>query len=152
MEVQDLLGEPMRDKHTKQKGSEGEYAAMLEASRRSYVVLTPHGDFSKYDFVVERNGKFEKVQVKSVTPVDGVLQVPTKTMTFDTTKNGNNRSKHVVYKIGDFDWLIVYDLSNQQCYFLPADKVVGKTCVTLRLQEAKKKDSRIVYATQYKEW
>lgn len=142
----------MRGERTKEKGSEGELAAMLEAARRDYVVLTPHGDYCKYDFVVERNGKFEKVQVKAVTPKDGVLEVPTKTMTFNKELGQNNRSKHTKYEAGDFDWLVVYDLQHRTCYFVPGDKAVNKSIITLRLEEAKKKDSRTVYASQFKEW
>lgn len=122
----DLEGS-IKGERTKEKGSIGELRVMYEAALRGYGVLIPHGDFARYDLVVDRNGSLERVQVKAVTPVDGVLNVPTKTMSFDSSQDINNRSKMTKYAVGDFDWLAVYDLTNHNVYFIPASETVDKT-------------------------
>ena len=142
----------MRDGRSKQKGSIGELAAMYEAAKRDYTVLTPHGDFSRYDFVVERGGKSERVQVKAVTPVDGVLEVPTRTMGFDNSQDTNNRSKQNKYSADDFDWLIVYDLVNERCYFLPSSLTSDRAAVNLRLTPPKRKNPSVRMAVDFSNW
>lgn len=125
---------------------------MYEAAKRGYGVLIPHGDFAKYDLVVERNGKFERVQVKSVTPTNDVLIVPTKTMNFATGVE-NNRSRQVKYNEGDFDWLAVYDLLNHNVYFVPAVEAINRSSINLRLQPAKNLQTKgIKMAVDFTDW
>lgn len=38
---------------------------MLEFMKLGYPVLTPYGDCQRYDFVVEINGKFYRIQSKT---------------------------------------------------------------------------------------
>ena len=141
----------MRGDKTKEKGSIGELRVMYEAAKRGYGVLIPHGDFAKYDLVVDRNGKLEKVQVKSVTPVGDRLEVHTKSMSFDKSQDTNNRSKQNKYSDGDFDWLAVYDLTNHNVYFIPAEEVFGRSAYTLRLSSNNRlKTSRL--AADYTNW
>jgi PD-(D/E)XK endonuclease len=142
----------MRGDRTKEKGSVGELRVMYEASLRGYGVLTPHGDFARYDLVVDRKGRLERVQVKSVTPVDGVISVHTKTMSFDSSQDINNRSKITKYKTGDFDWLAVYDLTNHNVYFVPAAEVVGRSSLALRIEEPKRNLQTVRMASEYTVW
>lgn len=142
----------MRGDRTKEKGSIGELRVMYEAGLRGYGVLIPQGDFAKYDLVVDRNGILERVQVKSVTPVNNVLIVPTKTMSFDNTQNINNRSKMTKYVNGDFDWLAVYDLINHGVYFIPATEVINRASFALRLEQPKRKSNQVRMASNYTAW
>ena len=125
---------------------------MYEAAKRGYGVLIPCGDFSKYDIVVDRNGKLERVQVKAVTPKNGAIEVHTKSMVFDKELDGNNRNKQVKYVDGDFDWLAVYDLHHHEVYFIPAVEVFGRSAITLRLDPPTRKSSKIRMAAAYTEW
>lgn len=126
---------------------------MFEAAKRGYNVLVPCGDYSQYDLVVERNGKFERVQVKSVTPKDGKLCVHTKSMTFDKEQSTNNRSKQVKYSAGDFDWLAAYDLENDEVYFIPANLVVNRTSFALRLSDTKNGQiANVRFAKDFQNW
>jgi hypothetical protein len=141
----------MRGDRTKEKGSVGELRVMYEAAKRGYGVLIPHGDFAKYDLVVDRNGKLEKVQVKAVTPVGDRLEVHTRSMGVDKTQDTNNRSKQNKYAAGDFDWLAVYDLANHNVYFVPAIEIFGRSSYTLRLStKTATKTSRL--AENYTAW
>jgi hypothetical protein len=142
----------MRGGNTKQQGSIGELRVMYEAAKRGYGVLIPHGDFAKYDLVVERRGSFERVQVKSVTPAKGVLVVPTKTMIF-AKGTANNRSQQVMYSAGDFEWLAVYDLANHNVYFIPAAEVINRTAYSLRLEPTKNLQVKgVKMATEFVDW
>lgn len=142
----------MRGERTKEKGSLGELRIMYEAAKRGYVVLTPCGDYSKYDLVVERNGKFERIQVKSVTPRNGVIEVHTKSMGFDNSQDTNNRSRQIKYQTGDFEWLAVYDLTNHNVYFLPSSMVTNRALVTLRLDPPQRPNPSVKMAKDYTAW
>jgi ribosome biogenesis protein Tsr3 len=50
---------------SKQKGNITEVECMLSFLKLGYNVLTPYGDCERYDFVVEINNKFYKIQVKT---------------------------------------------------------------------------------------
>lgn len=131
----------------------GEALAMLEASRRGYPVFRSMFSYPKYDFVVERNGNLEKIQVKTVTPVNGKLKVPVKTMSYKKGTGRNNRTKMTKYIKGDFDWLIAVDPKAQKCYFLPADKVIGNSEFILRLVPPRNNQTKNVnFAANYKQW
>lgn len=139
----------MRTNHL---GNLGEALAMLEASRRGYRVFRPMGSVDKFDFVVERKGKLEKVQVKTVTPKNGALPVPTKVMTYKKGAKTNNRSKMVKYVKGDFDWLLAVDATSQKCYFIPASKVVGKTGINIRLTAPRNGTKAVNKAEDFLQW
>ena len=51
--------------NSKQKGNITELETMLAFMKLGYNVLTPYGDCERYDFVVDINGKFYKIQSKT---------------------------------------------------------------------------------------
>ncbi len=54
-----------KELNSKQKGNITELETMLAFMKLGYTVLTPYGDCNRYDFVVEVNGKFLKMQSKT---------------------------------------------------------------------------------------
>ena len=54
----------------KAQGSIGEVMVMAEAIRRGYKVALPFGEDWRYDLIVVRNGRLERVQCK-YTKSDG---------------------------------------------------------------------------------
>ena len=50
--------------NSKQKGNITELESILAFFRLGYNVLTPYGDSERYDFVVDVNGKFIRIQAK----------------------------------------------------------------------------------------
>lgn len=130
----------------------GEAIAMLESSKRGYNVFRPMGSVDKYDFVVDRKGNLEKVQVKTVTPKNGALPVPTKVMTYQKGAKTNNRSKMIKYVSGDFDWLLAVDADTYKCYFIPASKVIGKTGINIRLTAPKNGTATVNKAEDFLQW
>ena len=51
--------------NSKQTGNITEFEAMLAFMKLGYNVLTPYGDCERYDFVVDVNGKFIRIQSKT---------------------------------------------------------------------------------------
>lgn len=136
------------------KGEAGEVIVISEASRRGYSVSLPLSKNLKYDLVVERNGKLEKIQVKTTSPnKDGALHVPMKTCIYDKTFGTNNRNRTIKYKEGDFDWLVVVNALDNSCYFVPAIEVTGMAQFNLRLKPAKNNQRKHTHlAENYKVW
>ena len=56
--------------NSKQKGNITELETMLAFIKLGYNVLTPYGDCERYDFVVDVNGKFIRVQAKTSSTED----------------------------------------------------------------------------------
>ena len=61
--------------HKKTKGSIAEFHVCADLMRKGWRVLLPYGENSRYDVVAEKDGRFLRVQVKYVTPKNGVLYV-----------------------------------------------------------------------------
>jgi hypothetical protein len=58
---------PVKIKHHKQRGEWAEMHFMARATEHGLRVTKPWGDSSRYDFAVEYQGRFLRVQVKSTT-------------------------------------------------------------------------------------
>lgn len=56
--------------NSKQKGNITELECMLAFIKQGYNVLTPYGDCERYDFVVDANGKFIRIQSKTSSSDD----------------------------------------------------------------------------------
>ena len=95
-----------------------------------YNVLLPFGDSQRYDLVIEKNGRFQKVQVKTVTEKNGVIQV-------DARVIGHNLGRFNVYypTEKDFDILAVVEMKTQRAYAVPFDGKQRR--VQLRVSQTK---------------
>lgn len=113
--------------HTKQKGDIGELVAAQEFLRQGWHVAFPYGENMKYDLIVEKEGIFKRVQVKSVYPRNGVLHV--------NCRSSNNWSV-TSYTSNDIDLLAAVDLQSNKVYFIPSNKI-NKALFDLRLEPAK---------------
>lgn len=56
--------------NSKYKGNITELECMLAFMKLGYNVLTPYGDCERYDFVVDKNNKFYKIQSKTSSSDD----------------------------------------------------------------------------------
>ena len=64
-------------KHCKRRGEWAEMRFMAMAAENGLEVTKPFGDTAHYDFAVEHQGKFARVQVKStVAKCGGAMGVP----------------------------------------------------------------------------
>lgn len=109
--------------HTKLKGDIGQLIAATELIKRGWHIAFPYGENCKYDLIAEKEGLFKRVQVKAVTPKDGILRV--------NCRSSNNWSV-IHYRPTDFEILAAVDLGTQKVYFISSDKI-HKNMFTLRL-------------------
>lgn len=106
---------------TTTKGNIGEYYVCADLTERGYTVLSPLGNHPHYDLVVEKDGKFEKVQVKYINIKNDVLSV--KLYTTDGSGKIN------IHSFGVVDIFAVYEPIGKNVYYLklkdfPKNKVV----------------------------
>ena len=65
-------------KHPKRRGEWAEMRFMAMAAENGLEVTKPFGEMARYDFIVEHEGKFARVQVKSTIRrhLAGAMPVP----------------------------------------------------------------------------
>ena len=101
--------------NTKQKGDISEaqvLAALLKAGKN---VLMPFGDRNRYDLVIEENGKFQRVQVKT-----GQLKTCSIKFSSSSVTSENGHVKHCHYK-NQIDLFAVYVPETQVMYLVPVN-------------------------------
>lgn len=130
--------------NTKKVGIVTEIETMLAFVRLGYPVLIPYGDNERYDYAVEVNGKFVRIQAKhSITTNDG------ETFEFDCrgTFYKNGEWAHNQYTENEIDYFATS--FNGKCYLFPPGVYTSK--VKLRLLPTKRKGRQYdsVWAKDY---
>ena len=110
-------------------------ARLLEVG---YTVLTPYGDSSRYDLVIEDDeGKFWRVQCKTAW----IVGEDNGYITFATTSlrslsiNGKVQYSRARYT-GQIEYFAVYSHEQRKTYLIPANQATGNT-MRLRLTPSK---------------
>lgn len=109
-------------KHPKVRGEWAEMRFMARAAENGLVVTKPWGESTQYDFAVECEGRFLKVQVKSTVHLIGNSYI------FKC-----HGSQQTPYAKGDFDFLAGYVIPLDLWYIIPAEAAMtgkGNLCVT----------------------
>ncbi len=128
---------------TKVKGNVTEMESMLAFMKHGYNVLTPYGDSERYDYVVDANGRFYKIQSKSATGVDDGFYITCKT---NSISGGKNVIRYYTQDEIDY-YATTYD---GECYLIPFE-VAGKSSFKLRISPTKnKQESGVNWADNYK--
>lgn len=130
---------------TKRKGDLGEAMIMADVLRRGYQVAIPVGEDWRYDLIVLRHAKLERVQCKFTSSDGHAIQVK--------CRSTNNWVMHK-YTAKDLDWLAVYDKTTDRCYFVPASLLgEGRTVIHLRLTQAKNGQQKgLLWAKDFVDW
>lgn len=99
-------------------------------------VLVPIGNHQKYDLVIEKNGKFYKIQVKHAMPVEetGFL-VRTK---YEIRENG--RTKKITYSAEDVDYFMTE--FNNKFYMFPVFGTIETRFWTVATRLSTQKQAR----------
>lgn len=129
--------------NSKRIGNVTEVKCMLAFMELGFPVLTPYGDCEKYDFIVDINGKFYRMQSKTASSEDNGASFKF------SCRSSHRKEGHVInekYSAEDIDYFITY--YGNQCYLIPV-----KECGTdkrLRLQPTKNGQIRgITWAKDY---
>jgi hypothetical protein len=117
----------MSIKHPKLRGEWAELCFMVRAAEHGLHVSKPWGETSHYDFAVEYDGHFVRVQVKSTMFKD---------------RGGYScsvRGSAGPYEGDPFDFVAVYLIPEDLWYIIPAEEIRGQGSVAIypRLKNAK---------------
>lgn len=128
--------------NSKTIGERSEAIVLSRCLQLGYVVLIPFGDNQRYDFVIDKDNGFKKVQVKTARLKGGSIQ-------FNCCSSQAHRGKgHRGYK-GECDYFIAYCPQNQGIYLLNVDDCPDRT-VTLRENPSKNNQQKgIRYSADY---
>lgn len=137
----------MRESHL--KGDQAELIVAAEAMKRGYTVCFPFGHDARYDLVIEKNGKFKRIQVKTALSDEDVLIV-------SAHSTGRTQGRHTVkkYTSEEIDAIVAYDRRTQECYYIAKSFLKeGKTAFQLRFSSPKNgQKKRIRWAKNYLDW
>ena len=109
----------MRIKHPKLRGEWAELRFMTCAAEHGLCVTKPWGEMARYDFAVEHEGHFVRVQVKSTMFKD---------------RGGYSctvRGCRGPYEGDPFDFVAAYLIPKDLWYIIPAEKVRGQGSIAL---------------------
>ena len=127
---------------SKQLGNITEVSVMLEFLKLGYNVLTPYGDCERYDYVVEINRKFYRIQVKTSKETDGKFEFNTA-----STHYSDGKCIHDSYSKDEIDFFATF--FNNKCYLIPVEDC-GTRKASLRFAEPKNGQTRgIKWAKDY---
>jgi hypothetical protein len=112
----------------KQQGDVGVAKAIFYYTASGYTVSIPNTDNSRYDLVVEKKGKFSRVQVKTTTYKSeyGIYQAALK------TSGGNRTGKGKVSYISSSEIDLLFVLTETgTMYEIPVNILKSKSSVSL---------------------
>lgn len=114
---------------SKELGTYGEIQVALKAIEQGFTVCTPMMDSRLYDIVLEKHGRFCRIQVKSTVAAatDGSISF----------RSRRTAQKTEPYKENDFDVVAFYSIDLDLVYLFPISFVVGKTRLTVRPDDPK---------------
>lgn len=107
--------------------TEGHILAMMLMLDK--VVLMPFGDNQRYDFVIDENGEFLRVQCKTG-------RVRKDAVEFDTCSSSCHRGGSKRSYNGEADFFAVYCPDNKKTYWMPVEDAPS-TKVRLRVAQPK---------------
>ncbi len=129
----------------KRQGDIGEAMIIAEATKRGYKVAIPLGEDWRYDLIVLRKGKLERVQCKYTKSDGHTLIVRCRSL---------NNWNEIRYTSTDIDWLAVYDRTSDKCYFVPSKMLgEGRATFNFRLTPAKNNQQKLTWlASDFVKW
>jgi hypothetical protein len=132
----------------KLKGDLAELRVAADLVLRGCHVLIPFGEDCDYDLVADYAGRLHRVQVKYVKSDGRVIVV--RCRSHSLTKGKVRQTK--IYTSAMVDWIAVFDVTTDRCYYVPS-WILGSDGVTdLRLRLAPARNGqrlRIRPATDY---
>lgn len=131
---------------TKQRGNITEVECMLAFLKLGYNVLTPYGDCERYDFAVDIDGKFLRIQVKTANAnhiKDGYIE-------FNTSNKTTKEGKFVrhAYTSEQIDYFMT--AYENKCYLIPVEECSTNSQKRLRFVPPKNGQTKgITFAESY---
>ncbi len=140
----DLTNFYEKNMNSKQKGNITELETMLAFIKQGFNVLTPYGDCERYDFVVDVNGKFLRVQSKTSHSNDNGASF---SFSGRSCNRKNGKIINHIYTNNEIDYFVTS--FNGQCYLVPVEECDAEK--RLRILPPKNGQVRgITWAKDYK--
>lgn len=131
-------------KNSKNLGEIGERIAIGELAKFGIDVLLPMSDNLPFDFIVFKNNKFFKCQVKTTKSVTEY-----NSLRFSLTSNNWNKGTEHKYTSDEVDVFICCDLNT--IYLFKFDELIGKKDLCLRYSKPKNnQDKGMWFAQEYR--
>jgi hypothetical protein len=105
-------------RHPKRRGEWVELQFMARAHAHGLVVSKPWGDSARYDFVVERRGRFRRVQVKSTMQTAKHKNGPRGSYLCNTISRGPSKRTRT-YSARDVDFFALFVIPLDLWYIVP---------------------------------
>jgi len=112
----------------KQLAQEGELRFAAEFTRKGWKVFLPYGENTPIDLLIEKEGIFKRIQIKSTSPIKGAIHCRIKS---------SNNWQVKKYTKKEIDFFGIYDYVNKKGYFIPIEEMEGMTEAILRLEKPK---------------
>ena len=123
---------------THKKGVLGELEFALHLIKKGFTVLQPVNPNSSYDLVIEKDGKFQRIQVKYLTPNHGIMRVELERPKRSTLN----------YRDREVDAFGIYNPTHQKYYLIPIEKIVNKSDFWIRVDKPKNAQVKHVHFGQ----
>ncbi len=135
--------------NTKDQGSLGVLVVMQQAVQKGYIVCVPYGDNQRYDLLFDRNGQYQRVQVKYITPKDGRIKLKLFTVMHDKNRTTERKYRRVKYTAKDIDFFAIVNANTHEVYMIPLSEINGHSEMVLRTDEDLRKSSKARLAKNY---
>ena len=135
----------------KQLGERSQAHIIARLLEVGYTVLTPYGDSSRYDLVIEdAEGQFWRVQCKTAWIENGDASIQFAATSLRTrSTNGKVKYSRAGY-VGQVEYFAVYSHELHKTYLIPASHIGNATRMRLRLAPAKNNQEKgIKWAKEY---
>ena len=132
-------------RHPKKRGEWVEMQFMARAAAHGFTVSKPWGDSARYDFAIEHNGVFHRVQVKSTSyqSAKGRKAYLANTISRPPQRKDNGQP----YTAAQIDFFAFYIIPEDLWYIVPiADVTRARYAVYLNPHERKNKYFRFMEA------
>lgn len=102
---------------SKHIGNTTELETMLAFVKLGYNVLTPYGDCERYDYVVDANGKFFRIQSKTASTEDDGASFK---FSCRSSHRKNGKTINHRYSKNEIDYFVT--AFNSKCYLIPVEE------------------------------
>ena len=115
-------------KNSKKQGDVGMGLAIGWFAKMGYTVCIPLTDSQEYDLVIDRDGKLEKVQVKTTSHKNKYGNYRVELRVKGGNKSGTGKTKK--FDSSEVDSLFIVTQENTQ-YFIPTEDTQAQSGITL---------------------
>lgn len=109
--------------NSKQQGAIGVAEAIRYYVQNGYTVFVPVSDISRFDLVVEKDGKLQRVEVKSCSAIDNAFMLRTS----GGNQSWNKKSKYLSSK--DCDRVFLYNLNSKNSKEFDISELEGRASI-----------------------